>query len=199
MLCVVMAGCCTSQPNKPAAPAPAPAPAAVKPAAPAPAQTYNHVIRNYVCSECGDLEIEKIMPEKVNLNQPFDYKIIARNKSGVGLTDIKIMDVLGDNLIYKSSNPAAKVDGSNLSWMIDSMDAGATKEFIVSVAANKSGYVKSCANATYEIPACAKVQVVEPALTLEKTAPAGVLICDQIPLTYKVCNTGSGKIGRAHV
>ena len=50
-----------------------------------------------------------------------------------------------------------------------------------------------CSTVTYVVPACAHVAVVEPKLKLVKTAPAEVLLCDPIPVTFVVTNTGTGE------
>jgi len=70
------------QPVVQAAPKPAPAPVV---------QTgVNHVIRDYNSACCGEIKIEKLMPEKVQLNQPFDYTIQVTNLTDMMLSDIVV-------------------------------------------------------------------------------------------------------------
>jgi uncharacterized repeat protein (TIGR01451 family) len=45
---------------------------------------------------------------------------------------------------------------------------------------------------TYAVPARADVQVLQAVLTLERTAPAEVLFCEPVPVTFTIKNTGNG-------
>ena len=195
MLCVLSAvlwtGCaCMKQAEAAPAPVVAPAP---KPA-PAPvAQTgVNHVIRNYNCTCCGAIKIEKLMPEKVQLGQPFDYTIQVTNLTDMMLSDIVVKDRLPAAYKYKSSAPAGKLDGNVLTWSMDSLGPKASEKIVVTGSAAEIGWIQTCADATYIIPACAKTQVVQPALEIVKTAPAKVLICQEIPFQFTVTNKGTG-------
>ena len=49
----------------------------------------------------------------------------------------------------------------------------------------------NCASVWSEPRTCAATKVVNPAIQLTKTAPAEVVICDPIPMTLMVKNTGS--------
>lgn len=182
----------------PAEPEPAPAPA-VKPApAPAPKPApivqgaYNRVSQDYLCAGCGALKIEKVMPETVTLNSPFDYVITATNLTGQPLTDIVIKDRLPDGYKYASSNPSGTLDGRVLSWKLDTLGPNASQKIIVTGSATQVGWIQTCADATYVMLACAKTQVVQPAVTVTKTGPANVLVCDPITYTFTVANKGTG-------
>jgi len=195
LACVSMAllvtGCACMQKQEPA-PAPAPAPAAKPAPAPVPVTAANHAIREYACPGCGAIRIEKLMPEKVQLNQPFDYTITVTNLTDMMLSDIVVKENLPAGFKYKSSTPSGKLDGSTLTWTMDSLGPKASEKIVVSGSAAEVGWIQTCANATYVIPACTKTQVVQPALTLVKTAPEKVLLCDAIPLTFTVSNKGTG-------
>ena len=185
---------CACMKNTPA-PAPVVAKAAPKPApTPAPvAQTgVNHVIRDYNSACCGEIKIEKLMPEKVQLNQPFDYTIQVTNLTDMMLNDIVVKDRLPAAYKYKSSTPAGKLDGNVLTWTMDALGPKASEKIVVTGSAAEIGWIQTCADVTYIIPACAKTQVVQPALEIVKTAPATVLICDAIPFQFTVTNKGTG-------
>ncbi len=190
-LALLVTGCACMQKPEPA-PAPAPAPAAKPAPAAAPATGVNHVIRDYCGVGCGAIRIEKLMPEKVQLNQPFDYTITVTNLTDMMLSDIVVKENLPAGFKYKSSSPEGKLDGSTLTWSMASLGPKAMEKIVVSGSAAEVGWIQTCANATYVIPACTKTQVVQPALALVKTAPEKVLLCDAIPLTFTVTNKGTG-------
>jgi uncharacterized repeat protein (TIGR01451 family) len=178
--------------DQPAAPQPV-VQAAPKPApAPVVHTGVNHVIRDYNSACCGEIKIEKLMPEKVQLNQPFDYTIQVTNLTDMMLSDIVLKDRLPAAYKYKSSTPAGTLDGNVLTWMMDSLGPKASEKIVVTGSASEIGWIQTCADVTYIIPACAKTQVVQPALEIVKTAPAKVLICDAIPFQFTVTNKGTG-------
>jgi uncharacterized repeat protein (TIGR01451 family) len=189
-----LTGCACMQKSEPA---PAPAPAKIQPArvAPAPAavksEGQNVVSRTY-CSACGDLKIEKIMPASVAVGQPFDYTILVTNLTDMEMADIIVKDTLPANFAFKSASPASTPADNELMWTLPKLGPKAQQKMIVSGSAKAVGYVQTCSNATYIIPACARTQVVQPALSLTKSATPEALLCDVIVLKYNVCNKGTG-------
>jgi uncharacterized repeat protein (TIGR01451 family) len=191
---VVLSGCPCLQKERVQTPPPRPAPRPV--AAPKPVvvqESVNTVSRIYPCAGCGVIRVDKKMPEEVQLNSPFDYTITLTNLTDMELHDIRLVDYLPDGYHYKSSRPSAEVEDGVLTWMMDSLEGKAVEEIVVSGMATSEGWVETCANVTYVIPACAKSSVVRAALALKKTAPKEVLLCDEIPLNFVVTNTGSGE------
>ena len=191
---VFLAGCPCLQQERVERPSPHPAPKPVVAAKPAPVRSGMHTVsRVYPCPGCGVIRVDKKMPEEVQLNSPFDYMITLTNLTNMELHDIHLVDYLPDGYQYKSSKPAAEVEDGMLTWMMDSLEGKAVEEIVVTGMATKEGWVQTCGNVTYVIPACAKSRVVRAALALKKTAPKEVLICDEIPLNFVVTNTGSGE------
>jgi len=65
-----------------------------------------------------------------------------------------------------------------------------TKQF--TEVADEIGVINNCLSVDYSPTLCVAVQVVKPELSVTKTIPEAVLICDPIPVTYRVTNTGTG-------
>jgi uncharacterized repeat protein (TIGR01451 family) len=123
---------------------PEPQPVVAKPApatAPAPvaATAANHSIRTYNCSCCGAIKIEKLMPEKVQLNQPFDYTIQVTNLTDMLLSDIVVKENLPAGFKYQRSPPAGKLDGNTLTWMMASLGPKASEKIVVTGTASEVG------------------------------------------------------------
>jgi uncharacterized repeat protein (TIGR01451 family) len=196
LLCLVvvagLTGCACMQQSEPA-PAPVkvqPAPAAPAPAAPK-TEGPNVVSRTY-CSTCGDIKIDKVMPVSVAVGQPFDYTITVTNLTNLDMANVIVKDQLMGNYTFKSATPAAQAEGDLLTWTLPALGPKAQQKIVVSGSAKSVGWVQNCVNATFIIPACAKTQVVQPALSLTKTATPEALLCDVIVLKYNVCNKGTG-------
>lgn len=79
-----------------------------------------------------------------------------------------------------------------MTWKMSSLGPKAVERIVVKGSATEAGCLETCADVTFIIPMCASTQVVEPILTVAKTAPARVLICDAIPLEFTVTNKGTG-------
>ncbi len=168
-------------------------PAPVKPK-PAPVSGCgpSTVSRSYPCEGCDIIQLNKTMPGEVQLNAPFDYTIKVTNVTDMDVTDVVITENIPSNLSVKNADPAATKDGSKLVWKLGSFAPKQSKQITVYGMATNTDCVKTCAAATYVVPACANVQVVQPKLQLKKTAPAEVLLCDPIPVKFVVTNSGSG-------
>jgi uncharacterized repeat protein (TIGR01451 family) len=140
----------------------------------------------------GMVRIEKSVPDQIQMNSPFEYTIRVTNVSGVMVDDLKVMEHTSENFAFVKSDPMADQEGSTLMWSLGALEAGASREIVIHGKATTADCVKQCADVTYNIPACTFVKVVQPLLALSKTAPSRTLLCDEIPLTFRVENKGSG-------
>jgi uncharacterized repeat protein (TIGR01451 family) len=140
--------------------------------------------------------ITKTAPKQAVVGETFDYAIVVTNDADVSTREVVVTDVLPEGIAYVSSTPAAKVDGSRLTWNVGELAAGGTTSLGVKVKASKTGKFTNCADVAAEAGlkarACADTVVVAPALQLQKTADAEVLLCDTITYRYVVRNTGDG-------
>ncbi len=152
----------------------------------------HHVIRYYPCDSCGVVKVEKMMPKQVMKGMGFEYQIMVTNMTDYPLADIAVTDQMHSNMKFEKSMPMAKVSGNTLMWNMASLAPKDTQAIKVMVVPQSTGIVKSCADVTYRIPACAQTQVVEPGLVITKSAPSRVLLCDEIPITVTVTNPGTG-------
>lgn len=152
----------------------------------------NMASQDYMAPCCGALRLEKQLPESVALNQPFDYTITATNLTDQILHRVAINEVLPEGLEYINSAPAGEIEGDTLTWNFDRMMPNAQQTIRVRVRPTTDGWVATCADATYILPACARTQVVNPTLELTKAAPEEVQICEVIPLRFVVTNRGTG-------
>lgn len=179
---------------RPIAKAPAkPTPAPVKPkTVPVSECGPSTVSRGYPCEGCGIIQLNKTMPSEVQLNAPFDYTIKVTNVTDMTVVNVVVTENIPGNLNIKNANPAATKDGGKLVWKLGTFAPKQSKRITVSGMATNTECIKTCASATYIVPACANVKVVQPKLQLKKTAPAEVLLCDPIPVKFVVTNSGSG-------
>jgi uncharacterized repeat protein (TIGR01451 family) len=134
----------------------------------------------------------KTMPPQVPLSGEFMAQIQLTAQGCAG--NVVIHDTLPGNAAYVRSEPAATAEGKKLTWQIGDLDAGATRTIKVWLKAEKEGTIVNCASVYAEPRTCAQTVVVNPAIQLSKSAPAEVVICDPIPMTLVVKNSGSSQL-----
>lgn len=192
-----LTGCAAQQRTEPA-----PAPA-TKPAAPAPAPSGPNCAAAFYPT--GDeatsvLALEKCAPATVAAGQPFDYTITVTNISNASAEDVVVTDTIPAGFSVASSDPqGANMGSGKSSWNIGNLGPGESRTIKVRGSATAKGTLTNCATASYTLAACLTVDVVQPALTISKSAPAEVLLCDSIPVRIVVTNSGTGSANNVTV
>jgi len=150
------------------------------------------ISQTYPSSQAGVVTLEKMMPDEVQVNAPFDYTIRVTNISDMTLGNVKVTEVLADNFVFAEAQPQAQRDSERLTWLLGTMKPRESRRIRIWGRASTSDCLRQCSNVTYDIVTCTFVKVVEPELAISKTAPGRELICNDIPLTYTVTNQGTG-------
>jgi uncharacterized repeat protein (TIGR01451 family) len=182
--------------RKMAEPAPAPAPVetqAAPVAAPAPAPAAGPAPK-IGCTDptWGLIRMTKTMPREAALGSEFaaDLSLTAQACAG----NVVVLDKVPDNASYVRSEPAATVEGNQLTWKIGDMDAGQTINAKIWFKATKEGTIVNCATVSADPRVCGATRVVNPAIQLTKSEPGDVNVCDPIPVTLVVKNSGSSRL-----
>ena len=183
----------------PAPPAPKPKPAPVaKTKAVGECGEYE-VSRSYPSSGSAVVRLGKTMPKEVQLNAPFTYSIKVTNVSEHLVGGVVVTENIPSGFAFSSASPQAATLDRKLVWRLGSIDARASKSISVTGRATGTDCLKYCATVTYVIPTCASVKVVQAQLKLEKTAPSAVLLCEPIPVTFRVTNGGTGSASNVQI
>jgi uncharacterized repeat protein (TIGR01451 family) len=140
----------------------------------------------------GAISIEKLVPDQVVINEPFDYRVKVTNLTDKELLNVVVTDIKPAHMKLLSSDPKMEMEGSQVQWVLGSLGPKASKNISVRATALQTETILTCADVTYDMPTCAQIDIVEPKLLLTKQAPKESLRCDRIPISYKITNTGSG-------
>jgi len=196
---VVLAGCCSL--DKPAAPPPAPVAKAAPPPMPSTGcpvvgRDGDNVITRQAIptgSEASSvLLLEKSAPAEVAVGQEFAYTIKATNLTPCELDEVVVTDTIPQGIEYKGSTPNGVQAGNVMTWDLGSIPGKSSKTITLKAAATGTGEFTNCVRATYKEKLCLTIKAVQPKLTLDKVAPAEVLVCDIIPIKLTVKNPGTG-------
>jgi len=140
----------------------------------------------------GLVRMTKTMPPEVTMGKEFMAEMQLAAQACVAY--VVVRDTVPPNASYVRSEPAATVDGKQLTWQIGNLEAGDTRSIKLWLKAEQEGTIVNCASVRAEPRTCASTRVVQPAIQLVKKAPAEVLICDTIPMTLTVKNSGSSTL-----
>jgi len=177
------------------APAPTPVvtPAPVVKAAPVSSDLYSVMYLPTGVRDTSALMIERMAPNEVVAGQPFNYNIKATNLTASTLSNVAVQDICSSNFKMLASNPEAeRVSDTLLRWKLGDLKAGEARDINVNGQVVDANKAQNCLSANYDQASCLAFNVVQPQLALTASAPAEVMRCDAIPLTYNVANAGTG-------
>ncbi len=138
------------------------------------------------------LLLEKIVPAEVMVGQPFNYEYRVINLTSYPIHQVVVMDRVTDNFKMTEADPNPNnVSGGVATWNIGEMGARETRTIKVRGTAPEEGTITTCGWATYSPILCEPIKVVKADLQIVKEGPSEVIICDPIPYTIRVTNTGS--------
>ncbi len=138
------------------------------------------------------LMLHQVMPAQVRRGAEFGYQYHVTNITGGTLQNVAVTLESKSNLEVIDASPAAMSGAAGTTWSLGDLGPCETVVIDVTARANDVGQAGNCVSVSYNNSLCAVTQVVDPDLTIAKTATPRVLKCDPITLTYEVCNPGTG-------
>ena len=138
------------------------------------------------------IRIEKLAPNQVVVNEPFNYRMKVTNLTDQTLLNVLVTNVKPDHMKIISSDPEMQIVEDEVRWVLGALEPEESKMISVRATALQAEVITTCMDVTYDIPTCAKIEIVQPALRLAKQAPEKSLRCDRIPINYTITNTGTG-------
>lgn len=136
--------------------------------------------------------LHQVMPSQVRRGEDFTYSYHVTNLTSAELQNVLVSLTSSNNLEVTSSDPAGSRSSNGMAWPLGTLGPNETKVITLTGNAAETGTASDCIGVSYNNFLCATTTVVEPALTLTKTATANALRCDPVVLRYVVQNTGSG-------
>jgi len=137
--------------------------------------------------------LERATPAEVRVGNPFTYEIHIKNLTQKAIPNIVVTEELPLDFTVEAIQPEPDAqEGRRVRWTLAQLGGGQTKVMSIRGVPSRLGQLEPCNTVAFSTQLCHVTKVVEPALKLVKTAPAEVILCDTIPLTFKVTNAGSG-------
>ncbi len=128
------------------------------------------------------------------MNAPFEYTIQVTNVSEVSVSDVVVTERLPRNFRFERADPPATPRDGTLVWALGAMGPRTSLDLKIVGMAITSDCLMHCSTVDFVVPTCINIEVVEPRLVLTKTAPQETVLCDPIPVSFVVTNSGTGDI-----
>jgi len=139
--------------------------------------------------------VEKAAPAQVRVGETFEYHIRVTNTAKSNLYDVTVWDQSLENFKITMSDPdVMSIKGPWTTWNLGTLAPGAAKLIKIEGMATSVCMLRPCSEVTYRMEqVCLPIEVVQPSLTLTKTAPSEILQCDPVPVKFVVKNVGTGQ------
>lgn len=208
MAMLVVAGCATQQTStRTTTSTPAPAPTKTVSSSSGYGPSYTTFDRAGISYTTGSMAfptgalnssavlLEKTVPQDVMVGSAYTYDYTVANLTDFTVTDVVLTDTLTSNFDFASATPApSSVDGQTLTWEIGNLGPRQSRTITVTGKSPEEGSLTTCGIVTFNPVLCETIRVVRADLQLTKSVPAEALICDTIPYTFVVTNTGSSRL-----
>jgi uncharacterized repeat protein (TIGR01451 family) len=140
--------------------------------------------------------LERLTPPNVRVGTSFEYRLRLTNLTARDIADVVLVEQFPPHFRVERTGPPVALDRLNRrgSWRWARLAPRDTKIVRIQGTTDRAAPLDMCATVTFTDMFCASVPVVDPRLSLTKTAPREVLVCDPIPLQFVVTNSGTGTV-----
>ena len=132
--------------------------------------------------------------QEAMVGQEFDHTVEVANLTDCKLYNVVVEETFPDSLKLKASSPQARFEGGRATWNVGDLAPRSRESIKARLVSAEAGTYEHCVMVDYDTAMCQTVLVVAPELQVRKNMPESVLLCDSIPITLKVGNTGTGTI-----
>ena len=144
-------------------------------------------------AQTQQLTLEKFAPDEIQVGKPAIFQIKLRNTGSVAAHDVEIHDELPRGTRLLSTNPRASVGvRGELVWPVGTIKPGEEVTAEIELMPVAEGEIGSVASVRFTTDVSVRTRATKPELVVQTSAPAQVLIGQDMTLTITVSNPGSG-------
>lgn len=138
------------------------------------------------------VKIEKTFPKRAILGESFRYRIKVTNLTTLAIENVNVVERIPRTFEITQSTPEIyDSDDSRVAWVLGKLEPHESREIFVEGRASTKQAVPCCTNVNFNLPdLCLSTDVIEPAIAHAISTPPQHLVCDTMPLSYEVNNTG---------
>jgi len=139
------------------------------------------------------LTIQKFAPGQIQVGKPATFKVTVHNTGTLAASEVEVRDQIPKGTRLLGTTPrASRAAEGELVWALGTIKPGDQVSVEVRLMPVAEGEIGSVATVSFGAQATARSVATKPELVVETTAPPRVLIGEEITITIKVSNPGSG-------
>ncbi len=144
-------------------------------------------------TQSPSLSIEKTAPAEVQVNKPAVFQIVVRNTGQTPAVAVEVRDQVPKGTRLVSTTPrAAQTPQGELLWSLGTIKPGEETSLQMELVPLAEGEIGSVATVHFAAESSVRTHATKPQLTLEVKVQPEVMIGDEITLSIKMSNPGSG-------
>jgi uncharacterized repeat protein (TIGR01451 family) len=135
----------------------------------------------------------KVAPAEVQVGKAAKFELHVRNTGTVAVHSVRVQDLVPAGTEFVAANPPAQPGPEGeLDWSLGTLKPGDEAMIEVEVTPVTEGEIGSVAMVAFAAEAGARSRVTRPDLTLQVTSVKEVMIGQDVALSIKIANPGSG-------
>jgi uncharacterized repeat protein (TIGR01451 family) len=139
------------------------------------------------------LVVEKLAPAELQVGKRAKFELHLRNTGAVAAQNVEVRDLVPEGTQFIGADPPAEPAAQGeLVWRVGTLKAGEEKIFEVELMPIAEGEVGSVAVVSFAAEAGVRSRVTRPDLTVQVSSVKEVMIGEQVKLSIRVANPGTG-------
>ena len=148
----------------------------------------------------AEILVEKMVPKTVRPHQTFTFKILIRNNAAYKINKVTITEEMPKGFTFIKAVPVPMARETALKWDLGTLRPGQKKQILITGKPSKIGTVRYSGETVLNFKVAtdsdfaSTVNVIEPNLVFNLTAPKSALIDQSIPVKLDFVNRGEAKV-----
>lgn len=140
------------------------------------------------------LTVEKSAPEEIQIGKPAIFALRVRNVGEVAAHGVEVHDEVPQGTELIEARPeAASIAEGRVVWSVGTLKPGDETIVEMELMPTAEGEIGSVASVYFASQASARTRSTRPQLALDVTVPGEVLLGENVTLSIKISNPGTGK------
>jgi len=144
-------------------------------------------------TQTPQLQLRKKAPKEIQVGKPAKFQVFVRNNGSAAAHDVRIIDQVPQGTRLLDTQPQASASGdARVTWQLGTLEPGEEKSVTLQVMPETEGEIGSIASVEFRAEAAARTVATRPQLEIDMSAPKQVMIGEEIIVTLRITNSGTG-------
>lgn len=135
------------------------------------------------------------VPSTAAPGKDLEYRLLVENSSRAAAHHVVVRVPVPTATRYVSAKPESGTPAASgsLSWQLGTLEGGARREVILTLAPTGAEDIVLCARVSFEHGECVRTRMAKPALQVRKTGPERALLHDVMKFAVEITNNGQAE------